>query len=56
MAMTPEYGEEELVHEREEQAEAARHLLPAWEDIGEAEIAEHEEEDERLRHRVADDS
>lgn len=49
MATIPEYGEEELVREREaEAAQAARGPIPTWEDIGETEVEEHELEEERL--------
>lgn len=57
MATTPEYGEEELVRERREEAEEkVRHLLPTWEDIGESEIEEHQHEEERLRRPATKDS
>lgn len=54
MATTPEYGEELLMEEREEEErEAASHRsLPAYEDPGEAEVME-QERAEMETHRPA---
>jgi hypothetical protein len=57
MATIPEYGEEELVREREaEAAQAAHGPIPAWEDIGETEVQEHELEEERLMAPLSKDT
>lgn len=54
MSTTPEYGEELLMEEREEEEreEVSRGPLPAFEDLGEAEVAELEQAEEETRHRA----
>lgn len=48
MATTPEYGEELLMEDREEEEseESSRGSLPAWERAGDAEVLEREMEEE----------
>jgi len=49
MSLTPEYGDEGLMTEREDEIRrAARGPLPLWEKVGEPEVREHEEEEEEL--------
>lgn len=51
MATRPEYGEELLIEEREEEIEeSSRGPLPRWEDIGAAEVAEQGQAEEQAHH------
>lgn len=55
MATTSEYGEELLMEGTEgETAKASQGPLPSPEDLGEREVAEHEEAEEETHHRAGE--
>lgn len=55
MATVPEYGEELLMEEREEEVEeSASDALPAWEDLGEAELTEQKQGEEQAGHPASE--
>lgn len=51
MTTTPEYDQEMILEEREQEVEkAARGPVPRWEDLSEVEIAEQEQAEEETHH------
>lgn len=51
----PEYGEEQLIEERDREVEGSSHgPLPRWEDLCEVEVAEHKRAEEETRYPASE--